>query len=186
MKQQLTLSIMLFFFLLSMFPNQSKALSCVEIEGPAINHYNAAIMGTVLNVKNDLVQKGFTGLKETKRYVLIDVEKSWKSEFKSQVIFETNFTWGYNFEKGKKYLIYPNEENGIYTNSPCSPVSSVNSSNQYEELLGEGLKPIEKVNLGYKMWFMFDDLDLEFTLLLMVIFLILIWRWYAKRLKLKN
>lgn len=182
MKKQLILSMMLFFFLLSIFPNQSKALSCAELEDPAINHYNAAIVGTVLNVKNDLVQKGLTGPKETKRYVLIDVERSWKSKFKSQVIFETNFTWGYNFEKGKKYLIYLNEENGIYTNSPCSPVNLVNSSNESEELLGESLKPEEKANLGYKMWFMFDkDLDLEFALLLMVIFLILIWKWYIKK-----
>ncbi|KMY49770.1 hypothetical protein AC625_09645 [Peribacillus loiseleuriae] len=105
----------------------------------------------------------------------------------SSPTFETDFTWGYNFEKGKKYLIYLNEENGIYTNSPCSPVSMVNSSSEYEKLLGEGLKPKEKVNLGYKMWFMFDkDLDLVFTLLLMVISIILIWKWYIKRLKSKN
>ena len=84
------------------------------------------------------------------------MDRSWEIEVSSQLIFETDVGWGYNFEKGKRFLIYLDEKNGIYTNSPCSPVSIVNSSSEYQEILGEGQKPKEKGNLGYKMWFMFD------------------------------
>lgn len=159
-------------------PIQSKALSCVELEGPAINHFDSAIVGTVLNVKNDIEQKGFTGPKEVKTYILVDVEKSWKKEVDSQLIFEADFTWSYPFEKGKKYVIYLNEKDGNYFNSACSPVVSVESSNDYEQLLGEGQKPKEEVNLNYKMLFMNEkDLDFELTIVIIAISLILIWKW---------
>lgn len=123
--------------LTTIFPIQSHALSCVELEGPAIDHFDTAIVGTVLDVKNDSVQQGFTGQKETKKYVLIEVEKSWKTEVNSQLIFEADFTWAYDFEKGKKYIIYLNEEKGNYFNSPCSPVVLVESNNDYEQLFRE-------------------------------------------------
>jgi len=178
------LIIMLSISLTTIFPIQSHALSCVELEGPAIDHFDTAIVGTVLDVKNDKVQKGFNGQKETKKYVLIDVEKSWKTEVNSQLIFEADFTWAYNFEKGKKYIIYLNEEKGNYFNSPCSPVVLVESNNDYEQLLGEGLKPKKEVNLGYKMLFKHDKgLDFELVILMIAISLILIWKWNSKRVK---
>ncbi|MFC7684920.1 hypothetical protein [Ureibacillus sp. GCM10028918] len=178
------LIMMLSISLTSIFPIQIKALSCVELEGPPINHFDAAIVGTVLNVKNDIEQKGITGPKETKKYVLVDVEKSWKTEVNSQLIFEADFTWAYNFEKGSKYIIYLNEENGNYLNSPCSPIVLVESSNDYEQLLGDGLKPKEEVNLGYKMLFKYDkDLDFELAILIIAISLIIIWKWNSKRVK---
>ena len=174
------LIIMMSISLTTIFPIQSNALSCVELEGPAINHFDTAIVGTVLDVKNDIVHD--TGLKETKKYVLIDVEKSWKTEVDSQLIFEADFTWAFNFEKGKKYIVYLNEEKGNYFNSPCSPVVLVESNNDYEQLLGEGLKPKKEVNLGYKMLFKHDkDLDFELVILIIAISLILIWKWHSKR-----
>lgn len=182
MKKQLILIIMIFFCFPSSFPNQSKALDCAGYDGPAINQHNGAIVGTVLNVKKDVVPQKNSDLKETKKYVLIDVDRSWKFEVNSQLIFETDFTWGYNFEEGKKYLIYLNENNGIYTNSPCSPVSIVNSNDEYEEILGEGQKPKKTVNLENKMWFMFDNnFGLIFSLILMGVIIIFIWKWYSKR-----
>lgn len=178
------LIVMLSISLISIFPIQSKALSCVELEGQAINHFDAAIVGTVLNVKNDTVQKGITGPKETKKYVLVDIEKSWKTEVNSQLIFEADFTWAYNFEKGNKYIIYLNEENGNYLNSPCSPVVLVESKYDYEQLLGEGLKPKEEIDLGYQMLLKNDkDLDFELFILIITISIILIRRWNAKRVK---
>jgi len=182
--KRIILLIILSFPLTLICPNQSKALSCVELEGPAINYFDAAVVGTVLNVKNDIEQKGFTGPKEVKKYILVDVEKSWKKEFDSQLIFEADYAWAYNFEKGKKYIIYLNGEKGNYINSPCSPVVLLESNNDYEQLLGEGLKPKEKVNLEYKMLFKYDkDLDFELVILLIAISLILIWKWNSKRVK---
>lgn len=178
------LIMMLSICLTLIFPIQSKALSCAELEEPVISHFDAAIVGTVLNVKNDIVQKGIIGPKETKKYVLVDVEKSWKTEVNSQLIFEADYTWAYNFEKGNKYIIYLDEVKGNYINSPCSPVVPVESSNEYEQLLGEGFKPKEEVNLGSKMLFKSDrDLDFELSILIIAISAIFFWKWKSKRVK---
>ena len=40
----------------TIFPQQAKALSCVELEEPIINQFDMAVVGTVLNEKNDIVQ----------------------------------------------------------------------------------------------------------------------------------
>lgn len=182
--KRIILSVILSIPLTLIIPIQSKALSCVELEGPAINHFDAAIVGTVLDIKNDIEQTGFTGPKEVKKYILVEVEKSWKKEFDSQLIFEADYGWAYNFEKGKNYIIYLNEKKENYFNNPCSPVYKVESSNDYELLLGEGLKPKETVNLGYKMLFKYDkDLDFELVILLIAISLIIIWKWKSKRVR---
>lgn len=164
------------------FPQQAQALSCVELEEPIIDNFNMAVVGTVLNVKNDIVQKGFTGAKETKKYVLLDVEKSWKTEVATQLIFEADFTWGHDFKKNKKYLVYLHENNGTYTNSPCSPVTVVNSSEDVPKITEKEFTPSQEVNLKSKMWLKYDkDLDLLFVLLLVAALSIFIWKWLAKR-----
>ncbi|WP_274309996.1 hypothetical protein [Solibacillus daqui] len=164
------------------FPNQTKALSCAELEEPIIDNYDMAVVGTVLNVKNDIVQKGFTGTKETKKYVLLQVEKSWKTEVASQIIFEADFTWGYDFQKKEKNIVYLHENNGSYYNSPCSPVMEVNSSDDYPKITENEFTPNKEVNLSPKMWFKFDK-DLDFVLLLfgMTVFCFIVWRWRANK-----
>lgn len=180
--KQILLLLILTISLTLMSPIQTKALSCAELEGPAIHHYDAAIVGTVLNVKNDIEQKGLTGPKETKKYVLVDVEKSWKKGMNSQLIFEADYTWSYNFEKGKTYVIYLNEKDGNYFNSACSPVVLVESKSDYEPLLGEGQTPKEEVNLSYKMLFKTDkDLDFEIVMFIFAMLLIFIWKWIKVR-----
>lgn len=164
------------------FPNQTKALDCVELEEPIIDNYDMAVVGTVLNVKNDILQKGFTGTKETKKYVLLQVEKSWKSEVASQIIFEADFTWGYDFEKNKKYFVYLHKKNESYYNSPCSPVIAVNTSDDYPNITEKQFTPNEEVNLSPKMWFKTDkDLDLVFVLLGIAALCLFVWRWRGKK-----
>ncbi|MCH7321545.1 hypothetical protein LZ480_06525 [Solibacillus sp. MA9] len=164
------------------FPNQTKALSCAELKEPIIDNYDMAVVGTVLNVKNDIVQKGFTWTKETKKYVLLQVEKSWKSEVASQIIFEADFTWGYNFEKNKKYYVYLHENNENYYNSPCSPVMAVNSSDDYPNITEKPFTPNEEVNLSSKMWFKYDkDLDLVFLLFGIAALCFFVWKRRANK-----
>jgi hypothetical protein len=166
-------------FLLSVFPIQSKALSCVEITEPVIDHHDMAVVGTVLNIKQqDLQQLG----NEPKRYVLMKVEKSWKQQADSQIIFEADYTWSYPFEKGKKYLVYLFDGDGKYSNSPCSPVEEVSTGVDYEGSLGKGFVPKNEVNIGYKMWLIQDQtLIVAVTGVVILVFFIFIWRRYKRK-----
>lgn len=141
----------------------ANALSCVESGGPQeqLEIYDGAVYGEVKQVKVDLKQKGFTGTKEKIRYILVEAERSWNTEVSSQLIIGTNYTWGFDFKEGNKYLIYFSEANGELSSSPCSSTIEMNNINQATELFGEGYLPKQQVNLEHKMWFMFEqDIDL--------------------------
>lgn len=141
----------------------AKALSCVELGSPqeALEVYGGAIYGEVKQIKVDLKQEGFTGTKEKIRYILVDVERSWKTEVDSQIIVRTDYTWGFDFKEGNKYLIYISEVDGESSSSPFSSTIEMNNLNQATELFGEGLRPKQQVHLEYKMWLMFEqDIDL--------------------------
>lgn len=141
---------------------EAKALSCVEVGSPqeALEIYSGAVYGEVKQIKVDLKQEGFTGPKEKIRYILVNVERSWKMEVDSQIIVATDYTWGFDFKEGHNYLIYINEVDGEFKSSPCSSTIEMSTLNQATELFGEGFPPKQQVNLEYKMWFMFEqDID---------------------------
>lgn len=139
------------------------ALSCAVSGSPQeeLEIYDGAVYGEVKQVKVDLKQEGFTGTKEKIRYILVEVERSWNTEVDSQLIIATNFTWGFDFKEGNKYLIYFSEVDGELSSSPCSLTIEMNDLNQATELFGEGYPPKQQVNVEHKMWFMFEqDMDL--------------------------
>lgn len=166
-------------FIFSIFPIKSEALSCVELTSPIINNFDMAVVGTVLNIKQQNIQPLGS---EPKQYVLMEVEKSWKQQVDSQIIFEADFTWSYPYDKGEKYLVYLYEDNGQYINSPCSPVEEVRASNDYEADWGEGIAPKKEVHLNYKIWFMTGKIyEFLFGLMILVGIVIFIRRIYLKR-----
>ncbi|WP_124117494.1 hypothetical protein [Paenibacillus xylanexedens] len=141
----------------------ANALSCAESGSPQeeLERNTGAVYGEVKQIKVDLKQKGFTGTKEKIRYILVEAERSWNTEVSSQLIIGTNYTWGFDFKEGNKYLIYFSEANGELSSSPCSSTIEMNNINQATELFGEGYLPKQQVNLEHKMWFMFEqDIDL--------------------------
>lgn len=159
--------ITLIFFISTVFfisnPQNVNALSCPESGSPQeqLEIYDGAVYGEVRQVKVDLKQKGFAGTKEKIRYILVEVERSWKTEVDSQILVATDFTWGFDFKEGNKYLIYFSEADGELRSSPCSVIIEMNNLNQATELFGEGFPPKQQVNLEHKMWFMFEqDIDL--------------------------
>lgn len=154
-------------------PIQSKALSCVEIKEPVLDQYDAAIVGTVSNVKYDMKQTALNASKETKKFVSVDVEKSWKKQVDAQLVFEADGTWAHDFEEGKKYVIYLMENEGDYYNNPCSPVKLVQSSKDYERLLGEGQKPKEAVNSNNAITML---VTLGLAIFLLTVSLLFIWK----------
>ncbi|WNS43093.1 hypothetical protein [Paenibacillus sp. MMS20-IR301] len=154
-----------FFTFAFLFSNvkEANALSCAEVGAPqdALALYSGAVYGEVKQIKTDLKQEGFTGSKEKIKYILVNVERSWKHKVDSQIIVATDYTWGFDFKKGNKYLIYISEADDGLSSSPCSPTIELNNLNQATELFGEGFQPQKKVNVEYKMWFMFEsDIDL--------------------------
>ncbi|WP_315373399.1 hypothetical protein [Paenibacillus xylanexedens] len=155
------------FFISSVFfisnAQDVNALSCAVSGSPQeeLEIYDGAVYGEVKQVKVDLKQEGFTGTKEKIRYILVEVERSWNTEVDSQLIIATNFTWGFDFKEGNKYLIYFSEVDGELSSSPCSSTIEMNNINQATELFGEGFPPKQQVNVEHKMWFMFEqDIDL--------------------------
>jgi hypothetical protein len=100
-----------------------KALSCVDVGSPqaALERFDGAVYGEVKQIKVDLKQEGFTGTKKKIRYILIEVERSWITEVDSQIIVATDYTWGYEFKEGNKYLIYFSEVDGELSSDPLQP-----------------------------------------------------------------
>ncbi|MGN7415292.1 hypothetical protein [Paenibacillus sp. SAF-068] len=140
-----------------------KALSCAESESPQaeLERNTGAVYGEVKQIKVDIKQEGFTGTKEKFRYILVEAERSWNTEVDSQLIIATNYTWGFDFKEGNKYLIYFSEATGELISSPCSSTIEMNNVDQATELFGEGFPPKQQVNLEHKMWFMFEqDMDM--------------------------
>ncbi|MCA0757926.1 hypothetical protein KP806_22960 [Paenibacillus sp. N4] len=129
-----------------------------------MDYFDGAVFGVVKNVKSDIKQEGFIGTKEHVRNILIEVKQSWKMELNSQIIVSTDYTWGFDFQEGKSYLIYvyEDEDKGSLFSSPCSATYQMDDVSEATKLLGSGgLQPGKEVNLDYKMWFMTDkDFDI--------------------------
>ena len=140
-----------------------KALSCAEKGSlqEELDGSTGAVYGEIKNIKVDLKQEGITGTKEKVRYILVEVERSWKTEVDSQVIVATDYTWGFTFKEGSKYFIFISEMDGELSSSPCSTTIEMNNLNQATKQFGEGLEPKQQVNLESKMWFMMEQ---EFNL----------------------
>lgn len=163
--------------------NDVNALSCAKVDGheEKMETFGGAIYGEVIQIKGDIKQKGFIGPKEYVKYILVDVERSWSIEVPSQIIVATDYSWGFPFEKGKSYLLYAQNLNGELVNSPCGPVKEIQSLNQIDKQFGEGITPINQVNMEYKMWFMTDK-DYDVLILGgMLILCLLVTIFYFKR-----
>ncbi|WP_169086707.1 hypothetical protein [Paenibacillus sp. PL91] len=177
---QLRLLILIFTFTMVFFfsnEQDAKALSCVEVGSPqeALERFDGAVFGEVKQIKVDLKQEGFTGTKEKTRYILMEAERSWKTEVDSQIIVAADYTWGYEFKEGNEYLIYISESDGELSSSPCSQTIEMDNLNQATELFGEGLRPKNQVNIEHKMWFMFEqDIDVYIVLVALVFVVITI------------
>lgn len=149
-----------------------KALSCAEKGSlqEELDGNTGAVYGEIKQIKVDLKQEGITGTKEKVRYILMEVERSWKTELDSQVIVSTDYTWGFNFKEGSKYFIFISEMDGVLSSSPCSSTIEMNNLNQATEEFGEGFEPKQQVNLEHKMRFMSEqDIDLYIVLAIILV-----------------
>ncbi|MCG7381490.1 hypothetical protein [Paenibacillus sp. ACRRY] len=150
----------------------AKALSCAEKGSlqEELDGSTGAIYGEIKKIKVDLKQEGIMGTKEKVRYILMEVERSWKTEVDSQLIVATDYTWGFNFTEGNKYLIFISEMDGEISSSPCSSTIEMNNPNEVTEQFGEGFEPKQQVNLKHKMWFMMErDIDLYIVLAIILV-----------------
>ncbi|OLS38136.1 hypothetical protein BTR22_06460 [Alkalihalophilus pseudofirmus] len=117
-------------------PNSTHALSCIEFEEPVINYFDLAIIGKVINLNKKPHDYMYP--------VEVEVVKSWKQQVPSTLEMQVDFTWGYEFQKDQTYLIYLSVDDDNYINSPCSPVTQVDSEDNYKELsLEEEFTPVK-------------------------------------------
>lgn len=169
--------------------HEAKALSCAMTLPPAeaLELGGGAVYGEVKSIRENMRQPGFTGTKEYERNVLIEVERSWGVETDSQVIIATDFTWGYDFDKGSRYLVFfgVDQDEGTFSSSPCSPTEEMGSLEEASALLGEGMEPGRNVQLGYRMWLMttydFDRLIVGGSALAVLTFVLLLVRRIRRR-----
>lgn len=113
--------------------------------------------------------------------MLLEVERSWGIEADSQMIAEADDTWGYDYRKGESYLIFLSKQQDRMVISPCSPTLELASADAAVERLGEGSPPVNQVNLGYRMRFMFDtDTDLLIIGAILLATAIVMYAWVMK------
>lgn len=162
------------------------ALSCADLGSPqeALEVFSGAVYGEIKQIKVDLKQDGWMGTKEKTRNILVEVERSWKTEVDSQVIVATDYTWGYEFKKGEKYLIYIIESDGEYSSSPCSQTLEMDTLSEAEEWFGKGLLPQQQVNLESQMRFMSgQDVDLMIVISVVLVLLVVFFMFRKARKK---
>lgn len=71
-------------------------------------------------------------------------------------------------------------------NSPCAPVKEIQSLNQIDKQFGEGITPINQVNVEYKMWFMtVKDYDLLILGGMLIVCLLVIVFYFKRRRRMK-
>lgn len=163
---------LLFLFSISfLFSKNASALSCaLPDDDKAINHYHFAVLGTVSSIQYDLLDNPLTGSPERAKHILFNVEKSWDKEVNSQIIFDSDVTWGHKFKEGETYLVYLNEENGKYSYPLCGLAKEFHSNSDIE-LEADVFEPAKEVNIGYKMWHMIGK---EFASVLLSAFIFVV------------
>ncbi|MBP1932757.1 hypothetical protein [Ammoniphilus resinae] len=93
-----------------------------------------------------------------KKTVLFEVSTAWKGGASTQMLITTGLgggDCGFDFEKGKEYLVYANESS-MYggkdlVTTICDRTTELVSAQEDLTILGEGKVPTEKVNLEGKL-----------------------------------
>lgn len=138
--------------ILGSFPSVTSACSCVE--APSIEeefeHSKAVFSGKVIDIKDEVSLKGYKS-----KSVLFEVTNTWKGIEQSQIIITTgqgHGDCGYDFSKGRDYLVYAKESimygGKSLVSVMCDRTDILSSSQEDLEVLGEGKPPTEEVDLS--------------------------------------
>ena len=150
MKKAMTL--LAFIFIIGSFPSIASACSCAELPSvqEEFERSKAIFSGKVVDIEERRSVKGYTV-----KSVLFEVTNTWKGVEQSQIIITTgqgHGDCGYDFTKGKEYMVYANESTMYGAKSlvttMCDLTGLVSSSQGDVEVLGEGQPPSEEVNLS--------------------------------------
>ncbi|MDQ0887870.1 hypothetical protein QFZ81_002958 [Paenibacillus sp. V4I9] len=145
--------LVLFSFISTIISSKTYACSCGFQPDPhkALEESKAVFSGKVLEIKLQVID--VDGILESKKAVLFDVDQTWKGISQTQVLVNTNFgesSCGNEFKVGQTYLVFAsnndNNKNTIQT-STCSLTKEFSNSNLELNKIGQGVKPIENVNL---------------------------------------
>ena len=156
MKKPVTLLVFIFIgiLIIGSFPTNTSACSCAELPSveEEFERSKAVFSGKVVDIKVTKNVKGYAS-----KSVLFEVTKTWKGVEQTQIIITTgqdDGDCGYNFIKGNEYLVYANESRMYGAKSLvsilCDRTDVLSSSQKDLEVLGQGLSPVEEVNLRGK------------------------------------
>lgn len=132
----------------------TSACSCAELPGveEEFNRSKAVFSGKVVDIRE---KRGLNGY--TSKSVLFEVTNIWKGARQSQIIITTGQgggDCGFDFKEGEEYLVYANESTMYGAKSLvsiiCDRTNELSFSKEDLKILGEGLPPIEKVDLSGK------------------------------------
>lgn len=150
MKKAMTL--LAFIFIIGYFPSIASACSCAELPSvqEEFERSKAVFSGKVVDIEERRSVKGYTV-----KSVLFEVTNTWKGVEQSQIIITTgqgHGDCGYDFTKGKEYVVYANESTmyGVESlvTTMCDLTGLLSSSQGDVEVLGEGQPPSEEVDLS--------------------------------------
>ena len=130
----------LILIILIMMININIVLACTCIEENFIQAYNRA--STIFEGKVDEIKinKDVNGLAEIK----LSVNEYWKKETKKDIIIyssQQEATCGYNFEKGKEYIVYAETLNKKLIVSLCGRTNELENAEDDLYILEDGTKP---------------------------------------------
>lgn len=141
---KIILLILLFF---SFPPSQLLACSCEEGK-VAQNYFEAAnqiFVGQVIGVNSNWISGGM-------KYTFL-VEKTWKRGADSLLVVNTGWDYecGYQFEKGKKYLVYGIKKFSLRTDA-CMGNKLIEEAEVDLQFLGEGNLPRKSIAVPIAGW----------------------------------
>ena len=146
------ITLLAFILIIGSFPSIASACSCAE--RPTVQEEfersKAVFSGKVVDIEERRSVKGYTV-----KSVLFEVTNTWKGVEQSQIIITTgqgHGDCGYDFTKGKEYVVYANESTmyGVESlvTTMCDLTGLLSSSQKDLEVFGEGQPPSEEVNLS--------------------------------------
>ena len=139
-------SVILIFLMLGLWqaatPRGAYACSCAQPPEPrdALERASTVFSGMVVDVATENISDGFT-----RRAVTFDVISSWKNANQEQIVVRTamdSAACGFDFEVGKRYLVYTYDNEGNPYTGLCDRTKLLTVSAEDIAKLGPGRQPL--------------------------------------------
>ncbi|MYL57218.1 hypothetical protein GLW20_06845 [Virgibacillus halodenitrificans] len=144
--------LIIFIFLLSIYPTTSDACSCLEPGPPKeeLKRSSAVFSGKVIKQidenENNLIQSS-----ADKIATILKVDKTWKGIKDTEVVVHTersSASCGFEFNLNNSYLVYATKKDDKLHVSLCSRTTSLTEATEDLTELGDGQRPTNHVSVN--------------------------------------